>query len=947
MSCTPRATPAILRRVSRRLHIRATLLAAAACTLPCGADDLTEALEAVRADESRRISVLNDAARAVVCVLMQPDARAAGGAGVIIDPDGYGLTNFHVIGGFLRERSGYAGLSDGRVYALRLLGVDPGGDVALFRLEGRASFDFAPLGDSDTAQLGQWMAAMGNPFALAEDFCPTITLGVASGLHRYQEGVGNTLEYADCLQVSTSINPGNSGGPLFDLNGRVLGINGRASFEERGRVNVGLGYSVSVNQIKRFLPSLRAGRLCAHGTLGAIVEPGDGSVVFRTIQELGPADRAGVEPGDRLLAVSDRPLRTPNEFNTLLATLPDNWPVTLRLQRGGREFLTATRLARLPLRDTPVFPVDPAISQAECRRLFEAGQRRWRPSGERIASCRWRGVLTVLSEGAAASTVELSGTQSLGGELRIARRDWASEPLQFSTEADAPASAPAVASVAWDSAALWREWLAFTTPLLAPPDADEHYEALGTDAILGDVVAVVEHTPPGGTPCRWKFDYDTGELRGVTCGRGLAHHDPFPLNTDGGVALSTAFQRGSGSSPGEESYVALWLPEFQAGLGAAQPAQRDRDLPWPHHWRRIDNAGNVLTLTLSELTIEPATTAPAEVVEPPMEAPPNTEDPAFAPAIELATQRVVKLYGAHAGREAGYGVGTIVSADGLVVTAQSLLLEGQSLHAILPDGTRQPARVVARDARRQLALLQLDSAGLHFFELGSSAHVRAGDWVLVAANPFKVAVGPEPVSIAAGVVSTVTTLDARRRMREFPYEGSVLIVDVTVSTPGSAGGALVDLDGQLVGVIGRAAQSNFTSTWLNYAIPVEEVADFVRTAQAPAVAANGAAEAARARSPGEAASAVGEPDLGLRLFDLGGRNQPAYVERVRRDSPAQRTGIRPNDLVISLAGRPIENCAAYERQLATLRPGQTIAIVVKRGEQLLSLEITVAERARS
>ena len=111
--------------------------------------------------------------------------------------------------------------------------------------------------------------AMGNPFLLAEDQRPTVTLGVVSGIHRYQGGSKNLLVYGDCIQTDSSINPGNSGGPLFNLQGEVVGINGRGSFEERGRVNVGLGYAISVNQIKKFIPDLLATKVSLHGTLDA------------------------------------------------------------------------------------------------------------------------------------------------------------------------------------------------------------------------------------------------------------------------------------------------------------------------------------------------------------------------------------------------------------------------------------------------------------------------------------------------------------------------------------------------------------------------------------------------------------------------------------------------------------------------------------------------------
>jgi S1-C subfamily serine protease len=131
---------------------------------------------------------------------------------------------------------GWAGLADGRLYRWDLIGTDPGGDVAIIKLRGKKQFPVAPLGDSEKVRVGDWAMAMGNPFVLAEDFRPTVTLGIVSGIHRFQEGSGlNQLVYGNCIQVDSSINPGNSGGPLFSLKGEVIGINGRGSFEERGR----------------------------------------------------------------------------------------------------------------------------------------------------------------------------------------------------------------------------------------------------------------------------------------------------------------------------------------------------------------------------------------------------------------------------------------------------------------------------------------------------------------------------------------------------------------------------------------------------------------------------------------------------------------------------------------------------------------------------------------
>ncbi len=308
----------------------------------------------------------------------------------------------------------------------------------------------------------------------------------------------------------------------------------------------------------------------------------------------------------------------------------------------------------------------------------------------------------------------------------------------------------------------------------------------------------------------------------------------------------------------------------------------------------------------------------------------------FDAAIEKAQQRVVKLYGGSLGREKGYGSGIVVSADGKIVTTLSILLEGRTLRVVLPDGRRFPARIVARDQRRQLALLQVDAFELPYFELNGSVHLRPGDWLIAAANPFKVADGPEPVSVSLGVLSGRTSLAARRRAQDFPYNGPILLTDVIVATAGSAGGALVDADGNLVGLIGKAVISKQTNTWLNYALPVEEVAAFVQESSA---------------EPGREVpkpSPRAKPDasrlnLGLRLFDVGGREPPPYVERVRPDSPAWHAGLRPNDLILSIDGQQVVTCADFREAVNKLRPGQRVPLVIKRREEVVTLELTLEE----
>ncbi|MER3414761.1 MAG: serine protease [Gemmataceae bacterium] len=259
-----------------------------------------------------------------------------GGSGVLISDDGYALTNFHVVyspsSPFL-----YCGLPDGHVYEAVVVGTDPVGDVALIRLVPRhpgQKFPYAPMGDSDTVQIGDWCLAMGNPFLLASDFAPTVTYGIVSGTHRYQYPAGTLLEYPDCMQIDASINPGNSGGPLFNLRGEIIGINGRGSFDKRGRVNSGVGYAISINQIRNFLGHLRAGWLCDHATLGAVVDTDDsGRLLVSRVLETSDAFRRGLDLDSELLAFAGRPVQSVNQFKNALGIYPRGWRVPISFRR--------------------------------------------------------------------------------------------------------------------------------------------------------------------------------------------------------------------------------------------------------------------------------------------------------------------------------------------------------------------------------------------------------------------------------------------------------------------------------------------------------------------------------------------------------------------------------------------------------------------------------------
>ena len=296
----------------------------------------------VLAAQQQRIAAMRKAAEATVAIFGLDGG--GGGSGVLITRDGYALTNYHVssaCGDHMR-----CGLNDGKVYDAVIVGVDATGDVSLIKLLGRDDFPVAPLADSDTVRVGQWVFAAGNPFVLATNLHPSVTLGIVSGVNRYQYPAGTLLEYADCIQTDAAINPGNSGGPLFNFASEVIGINGRCSFEKRGRVNVGVGYAISANQIKRFMGVLRSGRLVDHATMAATVSTDEnGKVLVSNILNSSDAYRRGLRYGDEVLTFADRQVNTTNDFKNILGTLPKDWRVPISYRRAGVTQTTVVRLA--------------------------------------------------------------------------------------------------------------------------------------------------------------------------------------------------------------------------------------------------------------------------------------------------------------------------------------------------------------------------------------------------------------------------------------------------------------------------------------------------------------------------------------------------------------------------------------------------------------------------
>jgi len=300
----------------------------------------SEELSIVRRLESERVDTIERVNASVVSLF--GDNKEAGGSGLLIDKDGFALTNHHVVAAI--GKNGKAGLNDGHLYDWELVGTDLAGDIALIRLRGKDTWPFATLGNSNDVRIGQWVMAMGNPFALSEDYAPTVTLGIVSGVERYQ---GGAMVYGNCIQADCAINPGNSGGPLMNMRGEVIGINGRAAFATRGRVNVGVGFAVSSEQVKNFIPELMSARVAQHGTLDAQFAMRGGRVICEAINLDSRAARAGLRLGDQILSLNGTTIVSSNQLASLMSMLPCNWPVVVQYERDGKPLEFAVRLSAL------------------------------------------------------------------------------------------------------------------------------------------------------------------------------------------------------------------------------------------------------------------------------------------------------------------------------------------------------------------------------------------------------------------------------------------------------------------------------------------------------------------------------------------------------------------------------------------------------------------------
>lgn len=267
------------------------------------------------------------------------------GSGVIISPDGYILTNNHVVGG--AEEINVT-LMDGREFKAKVVGRDPKTDLGLIKINTRDSLPYATLGNSDQTHIGDWVIAIGNPFG----FNLTVTAGIVSAKGRVLGG-----SYDNFIQTDASINPGNSGGPLFNTTGQVIGIN--TAIYSRTGTFAGIGFAIPSNLAQHVMDQLKKYGHVIRGWLGVEIQEvtpdlaqsfglskPEGALVA-SITKGGPAEKAGILRGDVIIKYDDKTVNSEHQLPVMVADTPVGKEVKVEVIRNGKHETLTVKIGEL------------------------------------------------------------------------------------------------------------------------------------------------------------------------------------------------------------------------------------------------------------------------------------------------------------------------------------------------------------------------------------------------------------------------------------------------------------------------------------------------------------------------------------------------------------------------------------------------------------------------
>ena len=269
--------------------------------------------------------------------------RRSLGSGFIVSPDGYILTNNHVVE---KADEVTVTLLDKEEFKAKVVGSDPKIDIALIKIDAKKKLPYVALGDSDRLEVGEWVLAIGNPFGLGH----TVTAGIVSAKGR----IIGSGPYDDFIQTDASINPGNSGGPLFNLKGEVVGIN--SAIIQGGQ---GIGFATPIQLAKSVIEQLKDKGKVTRGWLGVYIQrltpetaeslgiPGRRGALVSDVTSGGPAEKAGIRSGDVIVAFNGKEIKDEHDLPQAVASTKPGKAVNVRLLREGKEMAIAVTIAEM------------------------------------------------------------------------------------------------------------------------------------------------------------------------------------------------------------------------------------------------------------------------------------------------------------------------------------------------------------------------------------------------------------------------------------------------------------------------------------------------------------------------------------------------------------------------------------------------------------------------
>ena len=314
--------------------------------------------------------------------------------------------------------------------------------------------------------------------------------------------------------------------------------------------------------------------------------------------------------------------------------------------------------------------------------------------------------------------------------------------------------------------------------------------------------------------------------------------------------------------------------------------------------------------------------------------------------------KLVKLFGAGGFKGLpSYGTGVLISPKGYILTVNNHILTTSDLRVHVYDGRAFHAKVLAREPDLDLAILKMEEEVdfLPHYDLAASAKqplAEAGDWVLAMSNCFQVATRDEPMSIQRGVIASVTDLRGRRGIFDAAFTGDVYFIDAITNNPGSAGGAVVDRKGQLLGIIGRELKNNLTDTWINYAIPIQAKIQYQDEKKNTVVVsvldfATKGMEGKYIRDHEKTKKDEFAGFTGIVLVPNPVMATPPYVDEVIPGSPAAQAGLRPDDLIVYVDGELVPTVKQFRDVVKFVPPGNDLKVDVQRGTKMHSLKLKV------